>query len=210
MLTVQCPHCGSFNDDSAAICYLCKKELPVTPDREAKVKEAKLQTERSARSMAGKERRSSEYERPGCVSIYAILTFLSGGFGIVFALFLPTLLAENSNLLLDPANFPSGVNPVDPEFLSFMRTYFMGYSIFLFLSSVLSFLVGWGLWTMRNWARIFILVTQGISFVIGVVGLFASIVTSNGNLFVCGSYLFSLIFPGIILFWFLMNRRLFR
>lgn len=205
MLTVQCPNCGSYNDDSATTCYMCKKELPVSPEREAKVKQA-----RAVRSSAVRERTGAAFQRPGCVSVYAILTFLSGIMGIFLALYLPTLLAENSSILLDPSNFPSGVNPVDPEFLSFARSFYMVYAIILFLFSIVTFLIGWGLWTMRNWARIFILITQGISLAAGVFGLFLSIVSTNGNLFICGVYLVSLILPGIIFLWFLFNRRLFR
>ncbi len=205
MLTVQCPHCGSFNDDSATTCYMCKKELPVSPDRKATTEEA-----RAGRLSAGRERAGAAFQRPGCVSVYAILTFLSGIMGIFLALYLPTLLAENSSILLDPSNFPSGVNPVDPEFLSFARSFYMVYAIILFLFSVVTFLIGWGLWKMRNWARIFILITQGLSLAAGILGLFLSIVSTNGNLFVCGMNLVSLVFPGIIFLWFLLNRRLFR
>jgi hypothetical protein len=195
MLTVQCPHCGSFNDESAATCYMCKKELPASAGRPAAVQEPV-----SARPAAALEGRAAAFRRPGCVSVYAILTFLSGIFGVVMALFLPTFLASNSSILLDPSNYPSGANPLDPEFLTFMQTYVMAYSIIVFLFSIVTFLLGWGLWTMRNWARILILISQGL----------LSIVSTNGNLLVCGVNSLSLVFPGIVFVWFLLNRKLFR
>jgi hypothetical protein len=184
---------------------MCKKDLPAPAGGEAKE-----QAGRAARIAAGRERPAAAFRRPGCVSLYAGWTFLSGILGIFFALYLPTFLANNSSILLDPANYPVGVEPIDPEFFSFLRTFLAGYSIFIFLAGVVTFLVGWGLWSMRNWARIFILVTQGISLAGGIAGLFMSIASTGGNLLICGAYLVSLIFPGVVFLWFFLNRRLFR
>jgi len=205
MLTVTCPHCGSFNDESATVCYMCKMKLPSAADREGKAKE-----ERFSNTGPAKERREAAWKRPGCVSIYAALTFLQGVFGIFAALSLPTLLANNTSLLLDASTLPNGFDPINPDFLSFLRTYIMVYSILAFLFSILNLLLGWGLWGMRNWARIIILVTQGLSLLGGVFILFYSIIATNGSLIVCGINALSLIIPGIIFFWFFLNRRLFR
>jgi hypothetical protein len=207
MLTVQCPNCGSFNDEHATACYMCKKELPGAAGRPRPVQEP-------AAARSGKTGRrnfdEAEYRRPGCITVYALLTFLSGIFGIAAALLLPTLLANNSSILLDPSNYPRGANPLDPQFLQFLQTYIMAYSIFVFLFSIVTFLVGWGLWTMRNWARVLILLTQGLSLVGGIIGLFASIAATNGSLIVCGVNALGLLLPGLVFVWFLLNRRLFR
>lgn len=205
MLTVQCPNCGSFNDSSAAVCYFCKKELHVSPDSSGKGK----RTPSSVAGPAGIDR-DAAFRRPGCVSIYAVLIFLSAVLGICFALYLPTFLANYPSEFLQSTRAPIGVDLADPEFVSFLRSNFMVYSIVLFLFSILTLLVGWGLWGMRNWARILILISQGISLIAGVLVLFLSIMETKGNLFVCGVNLLSLVIPGIIFFWFLLNRKLFR
>ncbi len=62
---------------------------------------------------------------------------------------------------------------------------------------------------MRNWARIVILVVQGISLVFSIFALFYSIAVSGGNLFICGVYTVSLIFPAWVFLWFFLNRRKF-
>ncbi len=36
MLTEKCPHCGSYNDVNAAVCYFCHKDLPDTPGHKKK------------------------------------------------------------------------------------------------------------------------------------------------------------------------------
>jgi hypothetical protein len=206
MLTVQCPQCGSYNDDSASTCYLCQAPLPGAAGRKPTAEPA---PSRPTPAIA-REREIPDYRRPGCVTVYAAWMFISGILGVFFALYLPTFLADNLPILLDPANYPAGVDPIDPETVELMRSFVGGYAIAIFLFSVTGVLIGWGLWTMRNWARVIILVTQGLALIAGIVGLFLSIASTNGNLFVCGSYLASLIFPAIVFLWFFLNRNEFR
>jgi hypothetical protein len=195
VLTVPCPNCGAYNDDSAEQCYRCQTPLPARPDR---------------RGVAGGEQPSAGYRRPGCVAVYALWMIFSGILGVFFALYLPTFFRSSLPALLDPANLPPGSEPIDPQFLEALRPFLAGYSVFIFLVSIIGVLIGWGLWTMRNWARVLILLTQGLALAAGVAALFYSIASTQGNLFICGSYAASLVFPGIVFLWFLLNRRLFR
>jgi hypothetical protein len=205
MLTVQCPQCGSFNDESATICYMCKTPLPGAPVREQAAPIPQRRIPASAREID-----IPDYHRPGCVTVYAVWVFISGILGVFFALYMPTFTSDLFSMLLDPSNYPVGVDPFDPEMLTLMRSFMGGYAVAIFLFSVINVVTGWGLWTMRNWARVIVLILQGLSLGLGIVGLFWSIASTNGNLFACGSYIAALIFPGIVFFWFFLNRQEFR
>ncbi len=150
---------------------------------------------------------SSEYRRPGCVTAYALLIFLSGLIGICSALYLPSVIANDPMALA--AEYPE-IRELDPQALEFFSTFFKYYLVFFFLYSVGTLLVGWGLWTMRQWARVLILIVQGFSLVVSLFALFYSIAISGGNLLVCGVYSISLIFPAWVFLWFFLNRDRFR
>jgi hypothetical protein len=201
MLNKPCPHCGSFNDEAAAVCYFCKKAFPGVARPVEKPAAAAVAR---ARTGAG---RIPEYRRPGCVTLYALLIFLSGAVGIFSALYLPTILGGNSPELSEAwRELEAECLPPLAVVMSFLQYYL----VFFFLYSVLTVVLGWGLWTMRNWARIFLLIVQGISLVGGLYTLFASIAASGGSVFICVMYSASLVVPGWIFLWFLLNRRQFR
>jgi hypothetical protein len=207
MLTIPCPHCGSFNDETASVCYFCKKELPGAAGRPVNASPAPTPPARAANAA---KRRPPEYERPGCVTLYALLLFLSGGFGIFIALFLPGVFANDAFWQSGTWREIGEAGAFGPNEIAAIRSYLLVYLIFLFLYSFLTFLMGWGLWTMRNWARILLLLVQGVSLITGLASLFFSIAVSHGSLFVCGANFVSLILPGWIFLWFLFNRRQFR
>jgi hypothetical protein len=202
MLTSQCPHCGSYNVESAAVCYFCKKDLP----RSGGPLQSSAAAVPSPRARTPADR-PAEYRRPGCVTVYALLVFLSGVMGICSALYLPSVFAGDPMVLA--GEYPE-IRELDPQALSFFTSFLKYYLVFFFLYSVVSLLLGWGLWTMRNWARIVILIIQGFSLAVSLFTLFYSIAVSGGNLFVCGVYTISLIFPAWVFLWFFLNRRQFR
>lgn len=202
MLTQQCPHCGSKNAESAAVCYVCKKELP---------RSAASPQSPAAAAAPNREKTPEDsfpgYRRPGCLTAYALLIFLSGILGICSALYLPAFVAKDPMLLA--GEYPE-IRELDPQALGIFMGFLKYYLVFFFLYSVGMLLVGWGLWTMRNWARIIILVVQGFSLAVSLLALFYSIAVSGVNLFVCGVYSISLIFPAWVFLWFFLNRRHFR
>jgi uncharacterized membrane protein (DUF2068 family) len=200
MLNSPCPHCGSFNEESAAVCYFCKKELPQGADRPQPI------ISPSAPDSANRNR-TPDYRRPGCVTVYTILVFLSGLLGVCSALYLPSIVANDPMALA--REYPE-IRTLDPQALAVFSSVLKYYLVFLFVYSVGTMLVGYGLWTMRNWARIVILVVQGLSLAAGLFALFYSIAVSGGSLIVCGVNALSLIFPVWVFIWFLLNRRQFR
>ena len=203
MLTVQCPSCGSFNDDTATICYFCKKPLPVSPDQPGKIT-----PQAGPGTVPARRRRASGYKRPGCVSLYSALIFI-GGISGIFSLFVFLGNASAVNLSTVSTQLNS-TGAVDPNLLKLLPAYFAIVLIVLFIFSILNLLVGWGLWTMRNWARIYVLASQGLSILTGVPLLFLSIAISKGNLCIGVVYLFPLAISGYIFLWFFENRNLFR
>jgi uncharacterized membrane protein (DUF2068 family) len=199
MLNTPCPHCGSFNEETAVVCYFCKKDLPQNSARPQQPAAAIP----SSRARTGEDR-LPEFRRPGCVTVYAALVFFSGVIGIFSALYLPSVIANDPMRLA--AEYPE-IRELDPQALEVFSSFLKYYLVFFFLYSVVTLLVGWGLWTMRNWARIVILIVQGLSLAVSLFILFYSIAVSGGSLIVCGIYSLSLIFPAWVFLWFFLNRR---
>jgi uncharacterized membrane protein (DUF2068 family) len=203
MLTVQCPSCGSFNDDTATICYFCKKPLPISPDQAVKI------TPQAASGTGpASGRRASGYKRPGCIGLYSALTLI-GGISGIFSLFVFLGNASSVNLSTVSTQL-NYTGAVDPNLVKLLPAYFAIVLIVLFIFSVLNLVVGWGLWTMRNWARIYVLASQGLSILTGVPLLFFSVVVSKGSLCIGVLYLFPLAISGYIFLWFFENRNYFR
>jgi uncharacterized membrane protein (DUF2068 family) len=200
MLNSPCPHCGSFNEDTATVCYFCKKELPQGADRPQPIPSP------SSPDPANRNR-TPDYRRPGCVTVYTILIFLSGLLGMCSALYLPSIVANDPLVLAE--KYPE-IRTLDPQALAVFSSVFKYYLVFLFVYSVGTILVGYGLWTMRNWARVVIIIVQGLSLAASLFALFYTIAQSGGSLLVCGINSLSLVIPGWVFFWFFLNRGKFR
>lgn len=203
MLTVKCPSCGSYNDETAAVCYSCQSPLAVAPSQAGKI----IPPAGAGTGPAGR-RRAAALERPGCVSIYALWFFLSGLGGMVSLL---AILGDSS--AFSPAALSAQLESaggVDPEFFRVFTAYLGFVLIALLIGSVLNLVVGWGLWAMKNWARVYILVTQGLSILFSVAILFFSIAISRGSLCVGALYLVPIVIAGYIFLWFMEHRASFR
>jgi hypothetical protein len=82
----------------------------------------------------------SSKERPVAITIIAILYFISGGF---------TLINSIINLIRGQAAAAS-----IPIIGGFLGGFIIGFSIFGLAMGAINLLVGYGLWTLKNWARI--------------------------------------------------------
>jgi uncharacterized membrane protein (DUF2068 family) len=203
VLTVQCPSCGSFNDETAAVCYFCKKPLAISPERTAKIQSAA-----ATGSSAGVRKRAAGFTRPGCVSLYAGFFFLDGILGIAGLI---TALSDASGF--NPSVLSSqlsGAGELDPNFLRLVPAYWALALILVLFFSILNLAVGWGLWTMRNWARVYVMVAQGIGVLSCAALLFFSIVAFQGNLCITGMYLIPLALSAYIFVYFWERRKMFR
>lgn len=102
------------------------------------------------------------HERPGCVTAYAVLMGIVAG-------------------LLGLAGIGYGLSEED-----------FGTMLIMIVVAVLYFLLARGLWRLRNWARIIVIILQSLSVLVGIIGLFSGNVVS----------LVGLAVGGYILYWF--------
>jgi len=110
--------------------------------------------------------------RPLGVTILAVLAFLNIA-SYVFLIVLAIRNPEQLRSLLESMIPGAGVGPGSLMRLgAFVPVYFLGMAI-------LTGLVGRGLWNLKNWARITVMVLAGISAVLGVVELIGSFPVTN-------------------------------
>ncbi len=168
----------------------------------------KIQSAASSASKAGARRRAAGFERPGCVSLYAGFFFLDGILGIAaLVAALGNASAFNPSVLSAQL---AGRGEVDPNLLRLVPAYWALALILMLFFSVLNLAVGWGLWTMRNWARVYVMVAQGIGVLSCAAMLFFSIVAFQGNLCITGVYFIPLALSAYIFVYFWERRKMFR
>ncbi len=140
---------------------------------------------RESQIMSPSEPSISAVERPGCVAFFAIPTAIISvlviGFGGLYGL---SLIIEGN---------------VGEGLLALLVSIGVG-SLYLIFAR--------GLWNMRNWARVIILVFSGIGLVGSVITMCTSLSgDAVGARFLAG--LVGLIIPGIFFYWFYDNGNLF-
>ncbi len=125
-------------------------------------------------------------ERPGCVTLYAALLFLGAAVMAVAGFVVAARVASsNGNVLLSVGALGA-----------------------LWIIAALYFLLARGLWQLKNWARIIIIVVQGLGVVIDFLLLFLSV----GGSLRAGNFVSSLgglVIGGIILYWFSVHGEYF-
>lgn len=133
-------------------------------------------------------------KRPGCVSVYAVLLWISGGLGVIGGLC--TL---------------SGLTGLVEGGVGIAELLLMGISL---LFAAIYIVTGYGLWQMKKWAWALVVIYHSLAVIGGLIGLaggFFLIVDSAAaelSVYLC-SALFSLALNGYILYWFIQNRALF-
>lgn len=102
-----------------------------------------------------KDKPKKTANRPLCVSIIAVLFFISGGFSLIYSLF---LMIQGGMGAASASAVPIG-GPIIAEMIK-------GFYIFIVFIQVLvgafSILIGLGLWNLKNWARITAIVLHAI------------------------------------------------
>jgi hypothetical protein len=153
MLTEKCPHCGSYNDPSAAVCYFCQKELPSTGGRKKK-----RSPEKSQETSAGPRTAAPRVNRPGCLMLYIGLLFISiaalvllliNASGGYYVLNLPYEYTEYATFLTDPLAAPENAD------LNTLVTQVIPVILMVFF-----LVLGIGLFLLQRWARILVILLQ--------------------------------------------------
>ena len=157
--------------------------------------------------------------RPGCLTAYAALLAIGG----VFALISVAGLAAMSGALRNQAaEFEAQVlmSGMQLDAARLGTALWMG-AAFALVSAVLNITIAVGLWYLKNWARLAVIVLQGLSLLLGgcqtvaIILSFREMAASQG--YSGGFPILSLAWllgwfaiQGYILFWFVANRDVFR
>lgn len=130
-------------------------------------------------------------ERPGCVTVYAVLLWLLGGLYLV-----GSLLVILASLL-------------DSDFVLFFL------ALFGLLLAAIPIVIALGLWKMKAWAWYVVVIVQSIGILGGLLSLGTTLLgaaASEGGgylAFPIVGNLIGLFISGVILYWFITNRKAF-
>jgi hypothetical protein len=125
-------------------------------------------------------------KRPGCVTAYALLLAIAAalvGGAVIFSLIVAVLTG-------DTAGMPLG-----------------GLAILLALAAV-EFLIALGVWRLRDWARVAVIVVQSLAIVTGLLGLVAALEGGDVALSLGGT-LIGVGVSGYIIYWFASHSEYF-
>jgi hypothetical protein len=154
---IYCSTCGHLNPSWRSECAKCLTKLG-SPDKPAYAR-------------AQHSTYTHEYDRPGCVTAYAILMGIAAG--ILGILGLVGGLVGGEVVL----------------------------GLFVGVMSVLYFFLARGLWQLKNWARILLIVLHGLSIVSGLVRMGIGLSDADPSVTICGAAI-GLAISGYIIYWF--------
>jgi hypothetical protein len=135
-------------------------------------------------------------ERPGCVTAYAVLLFISAG------------LAALGGLI-------AGLSMMSDSAYQFMG---LGIMVVILIVAGLYFLLGRGLWQLKNWARIIVMILQGLGLLGSLLSMCNALsLTSNPGFYgyqsdPTGSIIGGIVglaIGGYILYWFAVHAEYF-
>ena len=169
------------------------------------------------RSGGSSLRRSTPRQRPGCLTLYAILLGLGGVFGLLGVVLMGLVLGLGGSALEEAMRQVSDMGMMPFDF-PFMSIFWLSLGIGL-ISAIINLAMAIGLWNLKNWARIITIVFQVIgllgSVVQGVLTIVAARAASTAAglesvpiPMLCG-VLFGFVISAYIIFWFIANGDLF-
>ena len=181
-----CLNCGHPNPLWAVTCEKCYKKLnPVDG-----VDFSKVRINRS---------------RPGCVTAYAVFLFFGAGTmalaGVIFALLFFGNTNGASSIWTRMGFAPLGAPGT------------IGISLILGLTMlfiIFYIVIGWGLWNLKNWARILVIGLHSLGLCSALYSIFSVIFNfankgAGSPMVSISGGLFNLIVAGIIIYWFSTN-----
>ena len=129
--------------------------------------------------------------RPTGVTVIAVLNFAGAGFIVLYILYLAIAKAPLTNLPPELAD-----SPLPPELL---RAVVTGG---LLLGAAINLAFGIGLWKLKNWVRIIVMVFAGIGLFFNVIGVLMAAGSANDQALFSG--LLSLAYNGWVV-WYLLQ-----
>jgi tetratricopeptide (TPR) repeat protein len=156
-------------------------------------------------------------ERPGCITVYAILTGMSALFGCFGGAMIAIALTAGQSVL--ESAFQE-IEPLMPLNLGQLTGIVWAYVAIVFVVAGLNLAITIGLWNMKNWARIIVIGLQGLGLLgniyqaVSTILQFRELSTAAGieasfPLPALLGLMVGLLIQGYILFWFAVNADLF-
>jgi CDP-diglyceride synthetase len=183
--SLTCPKCGHTNAAWRYLCEQCNATL-TSPLREEAVA--------SESAVLAALNRDRPRGRPGCVTLYVVLMWIGCVLGALGAVVLLVAMPEVMRRIDLPAQFPRG-----------LITVIIGLALVVV---AFEFILGLGLWHMKNWARIVLLIFGGL----GLLGNLVQLVTGlagRGQASQAIGALVSMAVGGLIFYWFAANGKRF-
>jgi len=166
---------------------------------------------------SGERARVQPRQRPGCLSVYAVLLGLSGVLGLGIILFLGVVFGLSGGTIKEALSMAPGV-PL-PFARAQMGLFIIGSLALSLLMSILYLALAVGLWRLKNWARITVIVLNSLGLLGALVQAASTILAVRQAVAVTGAQafplpimcglLFGLVVTGYIIFWFVANGELF-
>ncbi len=159
-------------------------------------------------------RRAKAQERPGCVTLYAVLAGLGALFGILAILGMVLLMTAGREMI-DQALQMQDPNMAFPLEMGTLMGMVGVYALIMLVVSGVNGTLAIGLWYMKNWARILVIVLQSLSLLGGIAQAAISILSTRQALAVygvegvpvcyLGGFLVGFLIQVYIIFWFVAN-----
>jgi MFS family permease len=127
----------------------------------------------------------TEVKLPGFVGLYVLFLILVGGFSLMFS---PTIF------VLGYSSYP-------------IRALILT-SLSLIFLTLLIFILAWGVWNLKNWARFLVILSHSIGFLAGSAVLFSYLRTGQIAQLIGG--LCAVALNGFVVYWFTQNGKSFR
>ncbi len=134
--------------------------------------------------------------RPGGVTVIAVLDFIGAAFCILMGIL--SIVGAGAGFLGAMGGQGQGTGAAGGVVAMIAGAM----TVFAFIGAAISALLGWGLWTLKNWARLVTVVLAAIGGVLQLIGLVPSLLHFNPI-----SLLFTLVFLGIdvLIVWYLLR-----
>jgi tetratricopeptide (TPR) repeat protein len=155
-------------------------------------------------------------KRPGCVSVYALLTGIGAALGLLGILGSAALVFGSRSGLEDVLSLSDGYSLLTAQQFTTIVAGSLGFAL---LASTINLAIAIGLWNMKNWARIVEILRQGLGLLFSLLAGGAFLILyrralAQYDLASYPTFFLAALFVGLIvqayfIFWFVANRELF-
>ncbi len=189
---VYCTTCGQYNAAWRSVCERCGEGLVRASSSPVAAQSVRSGYYASAAGYSSTGYKTQAYysrERPGCVTVYAILMVIAAAL-ILFGSF--ALSGSSSGYSYGSASSLSG----------FVILIAIGGAIY-------NFIAAYGIWNLKSWGRIMVLIGVGLGIVSNVIQLFSGMSASGGSQGTLLGAIIGIPLAAYVFYWFYNNGELF-